>query len=245
MTMTFITPLYKYHSWKIHCALGLVVTVVLSGLFFLAGYSGIPDEDDVVIKGEKANYMLSGPPQKRFVSPPIRPQLTPLASYLRVSHDRPILEALTLLAHSSFSPTVSHIQRQNGRIIFKDLKTIGKAYKNYDALSWISPEGQWMIFINHNHQSAPIEGIAAIIAHEAVHYDVENSLAEETAGWEREGSAWKELTDGNTTVRTMDNPLVQRLETIRGAIENNTLTSLVGSNPGYQQLQKTSKGFGS
>ncbi len=204
---------------------------------------------EAVEAGEMANYWLKHPTSSRFVAPNPYTRAPVVASYMRISRDRPILQALALLANSDYSHIITHIQQRGGRVIFKDMKTLGKAVKNYDAVSWLSPsqangQSQWMIFINYQHQHAPVEALAAIIAHEALHFDGENSLAEEVAGWQQEGTVWAAFTEQSPNLRAGEDPIILRLETIRKAIEGNTLQQLVSSNPGYATLQPHSHGFG-
>ncbi len=236
-----------------HKIIGVVLALVLLGALCPAPTQA---RDKMTIAreaqetGEMANYWLHQPTSARFVAPmPYNQVATPLSSYMRISRDRPILQALTMLANSEYNPVVTHIQQRGARVIFKDMKTLGKALKNYDAVSWISPpqgngQSQWMIFVNYKHQDAPIEALASIIAHEALHFDGENSLAEEVAGWQQEGTVWATFTENSPALREIDAPIIQRLETIRKAIAGNTLQQLVASNPGYATLQPHSHGFG-
>lgn len=113
---------------------------------------------------------------------------TPL---LRISRDRPILDALAWLSETPYAATVTRLKRNNARVIFKDLRTLDKAVANFDAVSWLSAKGDWVVFINVTHQNAPPMALAALIAHESMHDDVENSLAEEVAGWRQEATVWQ------------------------------------------------------
>jgi hypothetical protein len=194
---------------------------------------------------------------------------TPL---LRLSRDRPILDALAWLNETPYAGVVSHLKRQNARVIFKDLRTLDKAVANFDAVSWLSGKGEWIIFINVNHQNAPPMALAALIAHESMHDDVENSLTEEVAGWCQEATVWQYARRVSPAMAALSVPvapaamaqptvrskkggaaptlesaggsmLVARLERIRQALESNTLESLVRGNPGYTGLKETSVGF--
>ncbi|MDH4380212.1 MAG: hypothetical protein QE263_09955 [Vampirovibrionales bacterium] len=193
---------------------------------------------------------------------------TPL---LRLSRDRPILDALAWLNETPYAGVVTHLKRQNARVIFKDLRTLDKAVANFDAVSWLSGRGEWIIFINVSHQNAPPMALAALIAHESMHDDVENSLTEEVAGWRQEATVWQyarrvcpamaslpvpvaQAATAQTPVRskkgvvtTLESAggsmLVARLERIRQSLESNTLESLVRGNPGYTGLKETSAGF--
>ncbi len=194
---------------------------------------------------------------------------TPL---LRISRDRPILDALAWLNETPYAGVVVHLKRQNARVIFKDLRTLDKAVANFDAVSWLSGRGEWIIFVNITHQSAPPMALAALIALESMHDDVENSLTEEVAGWRQEATVWQYARRVSPAMAALSVPaiptvmvqptvrikkgtapptlesaggsmLVARLERIRQALESNTLESLVRSNAGYTGLKETSAGF--
>jgi hypothetical protein len=85
---------------------------------------------------------------------------------------------------------LQQLKAHKTRIIFKPLWELSPKYAQFDALSWISPDDTPYIFINITHQGAPVEALAALIAHEALHTDTLNSIEEEVAGWTREGRIW-------------------------------------------------------
>jgi hypothetical protein len=166
--------------------------------------------------------------------------------WFRVSREAQILAALTRLnTLPSQRPVVQALVQQPVRIVFRDLRTIEPRYANYDALSWISPEGQRVILIHQRHSTAPPEALAALIAHEALHADADNSLAEETAGWQQEATVWQQLRPATLPPFPKKGPmsLVERLEHLRQDLAAGTLPQRVKANPGYRDLPPTSVGF--
>ncbi|MBK8190429.1 MAG: hypothetical protein IPK79_08265 [Vampirovibrionales bacterium] len=164
----------------------------------------------------------------------------------QVSRDAAILTALSRLRGTGAEPALSAIVNRHGRVIFKDLREISKQVKDFDALSWISPSGQWMIFINVKHQSAPPEALAALIAHESLHCDPHNSIEEEIAGWTQEAMTWSELKQRHAALRQIApgvSPLVDRLNRLSAEREGGTLETLVRNNKGYRNLGASSPGF--
>ena len=147
---------------------------------------------------------------------PVPAQVAPKAAYstttldwtplLRISRDRPILEALAWLQETPYASTVTRLKREHARVIFKDLRTLDKAVANFDAVSWLSGRGEWIIFINVNHQNAPPMALAALIAHESMHDDVENSLTEEVAGWRQEATVWQYARTVSPTMAALKAP---------------------------------------
>ena len=91
--------------------------------------------------------------------------------------------------------------------------------------------------------------MAALLAHEALHQDEYNSLAEETYAWTMEASVWCEILNaypesGNDNMH----PLVRRENTLKKLFEKGNYTNkyikkTVQSNRGYKNLPATSPGF--
>jgi len=136
------------------------------------------------------------------------------------------------------------------RIIFKPMDlTFGKAFADFDALSWMSnPDEnsviQRVIFINEKHRSAPPQALAALLAHEAIHDDVENSIAEETAGWMLEAKVWNELLAQNPPqLAYVSSTLITRLNSLRAALQVGSIGRMVKNNTGYRGLNAHSAGF--
>lgn len=176
------------------------------------------------------------------------PNGIPLTTLLRCTREEPIIKALQLLKDSEAGEaSLTTILNKPVRIVFKDMKSVHKALKNYDALSWLSHQGQQVIFINEKHRNAPPEALAAVIAHEAMHDDPYNSLNEEVESWQVEARVWEELKVRNLKLSQIpmgQNALVDRENKIEQKHHQGELTSFVRSMPGYQGLQETSPGFG-
>jgi hypothetical protein len=171
-----------------------------------------------------------------------------MTSYLRCTRDDAILQALTLMSNGEAEPSLHRIVSRPARVIFKDMKSIDKSLKNYDALSWISSSGQQVIFVNEKHRNAPPEALAAMIAHEAMHDDILNSVSEEVSGWTQEARVWMEMKSRNPALAHIPSgayPLVDRLNKIEQEYQQGTLSVFVRSRPGYKNLPETSPGFGS
>ena len=169
-----------------------------------------------------------------------------LGTLLHSTHDEAILQAFDLMQNNRAEGALDIIVKRRTRVFFKNLREISKQVKNYDALSWISPQGEWVIFVNKKHKNAPPEALAAVIAHEAIHNDPQNSLKEEIVAWHHEARVWQDFKKQNPELATLDPenyPLVERLNTIEAAYSNGTLTELVSENQGYTNLPESSPGF--
>lgn len=133
------------------------------------------------------------------------------------------------------------------KIEFKDLGTINKNYKTYDALGW-KRGSRLYIYINQTHSDSPAIALAALLSHEALHQDEYNSLSEETYAWTMETAVWCELLELYPDYQLGVDTLVQRENTLkklfeRGNYTNQYIKKAVYSNPGYQNLPESSPGF--
>ena len=167
-------------------------------------------------------------------------------AYLRCTRDDSILKAFTLMGDGYGESSLDRIVNKPMRVIFKDLGTMHKSLKNYDALSWISNQGEQVIFVNEKHRAAPPEALAALIAHEALHDDEYNSLNEEVQSWRHEAVVWMELKVKNpklSEIRPGEVPLVDRENRIEAEYKKGNLERFVRSSPGYRKLPETSPGF--
>jgi hypothetical protein len=169
-----------------------------------------------------------------------------LTEVLRCTREDDLVKALMLLQDSQYGrESFRQILGKSVKIVFKDMKTVHKALKNYDALSWLSSNGQQVIFINEKHRGAPPEALAAMIAHEALHDDPFNSIHEEIEGWRLEALVWMELKRKNPALSvSSQNALVIRENKIESEHLKGTLAAFVRSSPGYQGLPEISPGFG-
>ena len=133
------------------------------------------------------------------------------------------------------------------KIEFKDLGVIKSDYANFDALGWKKGKSLF-IFINQKHKDAPAGAIAALLAHEALHQDEFNSLAEETYAWTMEAVVWDDILrlypESNVTSSALvrrENALKKLLE--KGNYTNKYIKKEVINNPGYKGLPTYSPGF--
>lgn len=166
--------------------------------------------------------------------------------YLNCAREPRILEAFRLMAGSGGESALSIIVSRPIRVIFKDLSTLDKRVANYDALSYMTGNGQLMIYINQKHIGSPPAAIAAILSHEAMHNDLSNSMNEEIAGWTQEARMWRELKMKDPILMTIPKgkyPLVDRLNTLESHLNAGTLVSFVKGQPAYQGLPEHSPGF--
>lgn len=167
-------------------------------------------------------------------------------AFLRCTRDDAIMKAFNMMGDGRGEASLDRIVNRPMRVIFKDMTTLHKTLKNYDALSWISNQGEEVIFINEKHRNAPPEALAALIAHEAMHDDEYNSLNEEVQSWKHEAVVWMELKAKNPVLEHMPpgaSPLVDRENRIVAEYQKGTLEKFVRSSPGYRKLPETSPGF--
>lgn len=169
-----------------------------------------------------------------------------IATFLKCTREDAIMKAFALMAEGQGEASLERIVNKPMRVIFKDMKTLHKGLKNYDALSWISNQGEQVIFINERHRTAPPEALAAMIAHEAMHEDELNSLNEEVASWQFEARMWMEMKVRNPELAKLAsgvNPLVDRENKIEQEYRQGTLEKFVRTRPGYTGLPEASPGF--
>lgn len=112
-------------------------------------------------------------------------QITP--SYKDVGKDEVFYVALDMLKDTEgmFSRNAilgNNLSQKPVKIEFRDLGQINQEYATFDALGWKKGKNLY-IYISNRHKSAPAGALAALLAHEALHQDEFNSLAEETYAW--------------------------------------------------------------
>lgn len=170
------------------------------------------------------------------------------ATIERCTSDNHLAQALRYLTQVKVASKPLHIITDTPmRIVFKDMKKLGKGLANYDALSWISDKGDHIIYVNEKHRHAPIQAIAAVLSHEAMHNDPYNSLNEEVAGWTEEAHVWqafKKLYPELDAIPPGAYSLVDRENRLDAEEEAGSLDNFVRSNPGYRNLPDRSPGFG-
>jgi hypothetical protein len=170
-----------------------------------------------------------------------------MPAFMRCTGESEIVRAFQLLKASQGERSLQKIVNKPIRVVFKDMRTINKALKNYDALSWMNNQGEQVIFVNEKHRQAPPEALAALIAHEAMHDDAFNSLSEEVESWQFEAKVWMELKAKSPALAQVPrgiNALIDRENRIEKEARQGTLEKFVRSSPGYQGLPETSPGFG-
>ncbi|MBQ3312074.1 hypothetical protein IJG72_08355 [bacterium] len=172
--------------------------------------------------------------------------------YKKVSNDEVVLVALdmmkdTLAEFSRQAIVGNNLTEKPIKVQFKDLSAIKEEYKDFDALGW-KKNKQLFIYINPKHSDAPPAALAALLAHEALHQDEYNSLAEETYAWTMEAAVWQELSEMYPEQNSRKHPLLQRENTLKQLFEKGNYTNkyikkTVYTNKGYQNLPQTSPGF--
>ena len=173
--------------------------------------------------------------------------------YKNISKEHIVYVALDMLrgTNGEFSRKAIMGNNLSGRPVkveFRNLGDIKPEYAEFDALGWKKGKNLY-IYINPRHKDAPPAALAALLAHEALHQDEYNSLAEETYAWTMEAAVWSELVklypeNGEENLH----PLVNRENTLkklfeRGNYTNQYIKKTVMSNPGYKELPSTSPGF--
>jgi len=172
--------------------------------------------------------------------------------YKNVSEEHIFYVAMEMLKNTNgeFSRRAilgNNLSQKPIRVMFKDLGQIRSDYADFDALGW-KKSGKLYIFINPKHKDAPPGAIAALLAHEALHQDEYNSIAEETYAWTMEASVWCDIVAAYPESNDPLHPLVVRENTLKDLFEKGNYSSkyikkTVKSNQGYRNLPATSPGF--
>lgn len=186
---------------------------------------------------------------KRYTSEYIK-QITP--GYKCVGKDEIFYVALDMLKDTSgmFSRNAilgNNLSQKPVKIEFRDLAQINPDYATFDALGWKRGKNLY-IYISNRHREAPAGALAALLAHEALHQDEYNSLAEETYAWTMEATVWEEILKLYPESNEKSSSLVRRENTLKKLLEkgNHTNTYIkksVMQNPGYKGLPSYSPGF--
>lgn len=177
-------------------------------------------------------------------------QITP--GYKDVGKDEVFYVALDMLKDTEgmFSRNAilgNNLSGKPVRIEFRNLSEINAEYATFDALGWKKGKKLY-IYINTKHQNAPAGAIAALLAHEALHQDEYNSLAEETYAWTMEAFVWNDILKLYPESNQEQYPLVVRENTLKRLLEkggytNKYIKKAVLSNSGYKNLPSYSPGF--
>lgn len=179
-------------------------------------------------------------------------QITP--GYKDVGKDEVFYVALDMLKDTEgmFSRNAilgNNLSEKPVRIEFRNLSEINAEYATFDALGWKKGKKLY-IYINTKHKNAPAGAIAALLAHEALHQDEYNSLAEETYAWTMEAVVWNDILKLYPESNQEQYPLVVRENTLKRLLEKGNYTNkyikkAVLSNSGYKNLPSYSPGFDS
>lgn len=177
-------------------------------------------------------------------------QITP--GYKDVGKDEVFYVALDMLKDTEgmFSRNAilgNNLSGKPVRIEFRNLSEINAEYATFDALGW-KKNKKLYIYINTKHKNAPAGAIAALLAHEALHQDEYNSLAEETYAWTMEAFVWNDILKLYPESNQEQYPLVVRENTLKRLLEKGNYTNkyikkAVLSNSGYKNLPSYSPGF--
>lgn len=222
-----------------------IIIIALLMAFFVPSmaHAAIFKKEEVVEQQARSNY----PPKYDDI---YLEQLK--KEYRKISSDEVILVALDMMKNTTadFSRRALigyNLTDKPVKVQFKDLSQIKEDYQNFDALGW-KKKNQLYIFINPRHADAPPAALAALLAHEALHQDEYNSLAEETYAWTMEAAVWSELLEIYPEQNDRQHPLLQRENTLRqlfkkGGYTDRYIRKTVYANKGYQNLPQTSPGF--
>lgn len=222
----------------------IIIIAILMAFFVPSmAHAAIFKKEEVVEQQARSNY----PPKYDGI---YLEQLK--KEYRKISSDEVILVALDMMKNTTadFSRRALigyNLTDKPVKVQFKDLSQIKEDYQNFDALGW-KKKNQLYIFINPRHADAPPAALAALLAHEALHQDEYNSLAEETYAWTMEAAVWSELLEIYPEQNDRQHPLLQRENTLRqlfkkGGYTDRYIRKTVYANKGYQNLPQTSPGF--
>ncbi len=180
-------------------------------------------------------------------------QITP--NYKEVGKDEVFYVALDMLKDTEgmFSRNAilgNNLSQRPIKIEFRNLGQINQEYATFDALGWKKGKSLY-IYINQKHKDAPAGAIAALLAHEALHQDEFNSLAEETYAWTMEAVVWDDILKIYPEANQPSSALVKRENTLKKLLEkgrsigkpNQYIKKAVIQNAGYKNLPSYSPGF--
>ena len=221
----------------------IILAILMAFFVHSMAHAAIFKKEEVVEQQARSNY----PPKYDDI---YIDQLK--KEYRKISNDEVILVALDMMKNTTadFSRRALigyNLTDKPVKVQFKDLSQIKEEYQNFDALGW-KKKNQLYIFINPRHADAPPAALAALLAHEALHQDEYNSLAEETYAWTMEAAVWSELLEIYPEQNDRQHPLLQRENTLKqlfkkGGYTDKYIRKTVYANKGYQNLPQTSPGF--
>jgi hypothetical protein len=162
----------------------------------------------------------------------------------RITTEPELQQALRYLAQGPGVGALRRITTLPIRLVFKPMEHVGPQFAHYDALAWMSHDGQVMIIINQRHRGAPPAALAALLAHEAMHHDAFNSVDEEVDAWHQEALTWAYWQHQQPALLQPElpqrYPLVERLNILAQALKVGKLEAMVRQNTGYKQLPQQS-----
>ena len=187
-----------------------------------------------------------------FLSDTIEVTEEMMKSYKHVTNDVNVIKALEIMGRTSGEYSKNAILGKNLtekpiKVEFTNLSLINPIYANFDALGW-KKKKNLTIYINEKHKDAPPEAIAALLSHEAIHQDEDNSIHEESYAWTLEAAVWTQLAEDDPNLEKISHPLVDRENAIktlflRGNRTSEYIHKFVITNKGYQNLPERSVGF--
>jgi len=196
--------------------------------------------------------MFSGLKTPAFVSDTIQVSDEMMKTYKHVTKEINVIKALEIMDRTSGEYSKNAILGKNltGKPIkveFTNLSLINPIYANFDALGW-KKKKNLTIYINEKHKDAPPEALAALLSHEAIHQDEDNSINEESYAWTLEAAVWTQLAEDDPNLEKISHPLVDRENAIKALFLRGNRTSeyihkFVITNRGYQNLPERSVGF--
>ena len=217
-------------------------TLLIAGMLLFSGNVFAQDTDitdDIIPKQYPKKY-----------TPAYMKQITP--AYKCVGNDEIFYVALDILKDTTgmFSRNAilgNNLSQKPVKIEFRDLGQINQDYASFDALGWKKGKRLY-IYINNKHKDAPAGALAALLAHEALHQDEFNSLAEETYAWTMEATVWEEILRLFPESDDKSSSLVKRENTLKKLLEKGNHTNVyikksVMQNSGYKDLPSYSPGF--
>ena len=173
--------------------------------------------------------------------------------YAKVTNEAKICDALDALKGTVGDFSRKAILGENltdkpVKVEFYELSSIKPQYANYDALG-MKKKNQLYIYVNQKHSNAPVEALAALLSHEALHQDEYNSINEETYAWTMEATVWADLCKKNPALRNEKNSSLAARENIllkmleNANYSNVLIKNTVVNHPGYKSLPQKSPGF--
>ena len=187
-----------------------------------------------------------------FLSDRIEVNEEMMKKYKKVTSDVNVIKALEIMDRTSGEYSKNAILGKNLtekpiKVEFSNLSLINPIYANFDALGW-KKKKNLTIYINQKHKDAPPEALAALLSHEAIHQDENNSINEETYAWTLEATVWTQLAEDDPELEKISHPLVDRENAIktlflRGNRTSEYIRKFVITNKGYQNLPERSVGF--